>query len=166
MVPFVVVPVLVSEIPQLPELAHSPWELATWVIIGIVAIIAFWIWTEHRSTRSQIKDVSDMLCDVKGSTDIARTELRNDRPPEQNLRNQIDHLQRQNEILTELVKGQNTVLDEIRSRQNGHGRDIRGIRADVGQLRGEDRVIKDEHDDLVRRLNGFIRREHPGADPL
>lgn len=64
-------------------------------------------------------------------------------------------------------------LDEIRDmvkaisdRQVDQTRDIRGIRADVGELRGADRTARAEHDDLVRRLNAFIRREHPGADPL
>lgn len=64
-------------------------------------------------------------------------------------------------------------LDEIRdmvkvisARQIDQGRDIRGLRTDVGELRGEDRDARAAHDDLVRRLNAFIRREHPGADPL
>ena len=64
-------------------------------------------------------------------------------------------------------------LDEIRdmvkvisARQIDQGRDIRGLRTDVGELRGEDHDARAAHDDLVRRLNAFIRREHPGADPL
>lgn len=64
-------------------------------------------------------------------------------------------------------------LDEIRdtvkvisARQIDQGRDIRGLRTDVGELRCEDRDARAAHDDLVRRLNAFIRREHPGADPL
>ncbi|WP_142282890.1 DUF2746 domain-containing protein [Mycobacterium aquaticum] len=159
-----------ATVPELPELAHNPWELATWGIIGLVAVIAFWIWTEHRSTRSQIDKVG---ADVKA----VKRQVNNDHPEEENLRDQLDRMEaaqkaerasreaaqkRTDEKLDELNRRQ----AEMRERQIDHGQDISGIRDDVGSLRGEDRQIKQEHTDLVRRLNAFIRREHPGADPL
>ncbi|WAY18381.1 DUF2746 domain-containing protein [Mycolicibacterium fortuitum] len=76
----------------------------------------------------------------------------NDHITKSNLRDDIDEIR-------DLVK----VMSD---RQVDQSRDIRGLRKDVGELRGEDRAARTEHDDLVRRLNAFIRREHPGADPL
>lgn len=121
---------------------------------------------KRQEDRAVLDEVSKKVTDVTTDVKAVRRQVNNDHPEEENLRDQMDYMQRQNDLLTDLIKGQNTVLEEIKSRQDDHGRDIRGIRTDVGQLRGSDRVIKEEHDDLVRRLNGFIRREHPGADPL
>lgn len=76
----------------------------------------------------------------------------NDHISKSNLRDDIDEIR-------DLVK-------DMSDRQIAYGHDIRGIRADVGELRGADRDANTAHTDLVRRLNAFIRREHPGADPL
>lgn len=64
-------------------------------------------------------------------------------------------------------------LDEIRAivkdvsdRQVEHGRDIRGIRTDIGEMRGEARQDRQNLADLEGRVTRFARREHPGADPL
>lgn len=62
--------------------------------------------------------------------------------------------------------GRTAVLEEIQTRQNDQGRDIGGIRRDVGGLRGELREDRSNLPDLETRINGFIHREHPGADPL
>lgn len=76
----------------------------------------------------------------------------NDHISKSNLRDDIDEIR--------------DMLKDMSDRQVDQSRDIRGLRTDVGELRGEDRSARAEHADLVRRLNAFIRREHPGADPL
>lgn len=137
-------------------------------LVAAVAGVATAVITVRGQSKGKERREKDMavLKDVSANIQAVKRQVNNDHPEEDNLRDQMDRVERQNELLTELIQGQNTVLGEIKSRQNDHGRDIRGIRTDVGQLRGEDRIMKEEHDDLVRRLNGFIRREHPDADPL
>lgn len=85
-------------------------------------------------------------------TDEIHAQTVNDHISKSNLRDDIDEIR-------DLVK-------DMSDRQIAYGHDIRGIRADVGELRGADRDANTAHTDLVRRLNAFIRREHPGADPL
>ena len=76
-----------------------------------------------------------------------------------NLRDQVDAIQQ----AQKLNKGQ---LEEIRRYQVRQGRDISGIRDDFGGLRGALRADRSELRDLERRINAFIDREHPDADPL
>lgn len=89
---------------------------------------------------------------IDAKTNEIHEQTVNDHITKSNLRDDIDEIR-------DLVK----VMSD---RQVDQSRDIRGLRQDVGELRGEDRAARTEHDDLVRRLNAFIRREHPGADPL
>lgn len=46
------------------------------------------------------------------------------------------------------------------------GRDIGGIREDVGMIRGEAREDRQNLAQLEGRIAKFVRREHPGAEPL
>jgi predicted RNase H-like nuclease (RuvC/YqgF family) len=100
-----------------------------------------------------------VLDEVKKKVDVVRDEVKNDHPDNQNLRDQVDRMETMLASLTSNVT-------DIRERQIDHGRDIGGIRDDVGGLRGELRDERSNRRDLETRINGFIRREHPGADPL
>lgn len=83
----------------------------------------------------------------------------NDHAAKSNMRDDIDETR-------DLVKEMRELVKDISDRQVSQGHDIRGLRKDIGELRGEDRAAHANHADLVRRLNAFIRREHPDADPL
>ncbi len=89
---------------------------------------------------------------IDAKTNEIHEQTVNDHRGKSNMRDDVDEIR-------ELLK-------VVSDRQLDQSRDIRGIRTDVGELRGADRVAQQEHTDLVRRLNAFIRREHPGADPL
>lgn len=129
----------------------------------VSAILAGWVGIltvkGQRRGRERREEDREVLDDMAGKVDVVKREVRNDHGDDQNLRDQIDRME---QALTDLTG----VVEEVRGRQIHHGRDIGGIRADVGELRGADRDARADHDDLVRRLNSFIRREHPGADPL
>lgn len=105
--------------------------------------------------RDQDREVLD---DVAQKVDVVRDEVKNDHVDD-NLRDQIDRLESGMRHLTGTVS-------EIRARQIDHGNDIGGIRDDVGAVRGELRDDRGNLRDLETRINKFIRREHPGADPL
>ncbi|MFV8266505.1 hypothetical protein ACNQR9_26160 [Mycolicibacterium peregrinum] len=89
---------------------------------------------------------------IDAKTNEIHEQTVNDHRGKSNMRDDVDEIR--------------DLLKAVSDRQISQGHDIRGLRTDVGELRGEDRVARTEHDDLVRRLNAFIRREHPGADPL
>lgn len=89
---------------------------------------------------------------IDAKTNEIHEQTVNDHRGKSNMRDDVDEIR--------------DLLKAVSDRQISQGHDIRGLRTDVGELRGEDRAARTEHDDLVRRLNVFIRREHPGADPL
>lgn len=89
---------------------------------------------------------------IDAKTNEIHEQTVNDHRGKSNMRDDVDEIR--------------DLLKAVSDRQISQGHDIRGLRTDVGELRGEDRAAQTEHDDLVRRLNAFIRREHPGADPL
>ncbi|MDG5773971.1 DUF2746 domain-containing protein [Mycolicibacterium fortuitum] len=89
---------------------------------------------------------------IDAKTNEIHEQTVNDHRGKSNMRDDVDEIR--------------DLLKAVSDRQISQGHDIRGLRTDVGELRGEDRAARTEHDDLVRRLNAFIRREHPGADPL
>lgn len=92
---------------------------------------------------------------IDAKTNEIHEQTVNDHGAKSNMRDDIDEIR-------ELAK-------DISDRQVAQNRDIRGIRTDVGELRGADRDARADHDDLaqeVRRIQAFIRRQYPGADPL
>lgn len=130
----------------------SYWDLAGLLIVGLVVVTSAVVpaWIAARRTQSLHSDVTAMKKQVvNGHGDT----------PDQNMRVQMDRIEAKQELMAQQV-------GEVRDWQVEHGRDLRGLRQDVGVLRGEDRTAQAAHDDLVRRINAFIRREHPGADPL
>ncbi|ORA24882.1 hypothetical protein BST13_33435 [Mycobacterium aquaticum] len=154
-----------------------------WAFLGVIAFVASNLvitiigqrkGRERRSedreqltaTANKVEAVSKKVDTVTADVKVVRGEVKNDHPDDENMRDQLDRMEQQNKLLVQLVESQGVILQEVQERQDDHGRDIRGLRTDMGVLRGEDRDIKREHTDLVRRLNAFIRREHPHADPL
>lgn len=137
-------------------------------LVAAGASIAVVVLTVRGQKRGRAGRKSDrkVLDDVAEKVEVVRGEVKNDHPDEANLRDQIDRM----EYGLESVLG---FMHETQQRHisltrdiGGIRDDVGGIRKDVGELRGADRAARADHDDLVRRLNGFIRREHPGADPL
>ena len=118
--------ILMSELPDLPGLAHNPWELATWGIIGLVAVIAFWIWT----TRTQIKGVARELNDVHEHTvNTHKTNMRND----------IDDTK---DAAQAALKGVDQLIQEVQE-----------WRKDIGGIREELRADRAAHHDNVQRID-------------
>lgn len=76
----------------------------------------------------------------------------NDHALKSNLRDDVDEIR-------EIVK-------DMADRQISYGQDIRGIRTDVGELRGADREAARAQREFEQRVREAFRREHPGADPL
>ena len=116
------------------------------IILGVITV------------RGQRKGKERWKGDRKMLNDVHRQTV-NDHPEEENMREQLDRMEQQQRAL----RGD---VHEVRARQIDQGRDIGGIRDDVGGLRGEQRDDRGNLRDLETRINGFIRREHPGADPL
>ncbi|MEW2478744.1 DUF2746 domain-containing protein [Mycobacterium sp. NPDC049093] len=117
-----------------------------WGLPTLGTVIVGWL-----TVRGQIKGAARAR-KIDTKTAEIHEQTVNDHRGKSNLRDDLDEIR-------DMVK-------DISDRQLDQSRDIRGIRTDVGELRGADRDAHQEHTDLVRRLNAFIRREHPGADPL
>ena len=128
-------------------------DLAGMFIVALPSIIA--------AVGVIILNVITVRGQKRGRARAKRTDAKTDEIHEQTVN---DHRGRSNmrDDLDEI----RDMVKEVSDRQIGQTRDIRGLREDVGELRGEDRAAHANHADLVRRLNAFIRREHPGADPL
>ncbi|ORA23388.1 hypothetical protein [Mycobacterium aquaticum] len=127
-----------------------------------------------------------VLNDVKVNTEAVRDEVKNEHIDD-NLRHQLDRVEaaqklaaaeqkRTNEQFAEMNRRQaemNQRQADMRSRQIEHGRDINGLREDVGAvrddmggLRGELRDDRTNLREFKAGVNGFIKRVHPGEDPL
>lgn len=89
---------------------------------------------------------------IDAKTDEIHEQTVNDHMSKSNLRDDIDEIR-------ELVK-------DISDRQVDQSRDIRGLRQDVGELRGEDRSAARAQREFEQRVQAAFRREHPDADPL
>lgn len=57
------------------------------------------------------------------------------------------------------------LVRDIHEQQIGHGRDIRGIRTDIGELRGEARTLRADQRDHERRVQEAYRLAHPDLPP-
>ena len=113
-------------------------DLLGLLIVGLVVVTSAVVpaWITARRTRGLHSDVAEMKSQVVNS--------HGDRP-DQNLRVQ---------------------LDRIEARQHSTAGDIRGLRTDFGDLRGEVRDARRDHRDFEARVHTAYRREHPGAQPL
>lgn len=141
-------------------------------VLGVaIANLVIIVVGQRRGIKRRAED-REVLTDVKDNVAVVKEEVKNDHVDD-NLRVQMDRLERQNhrlerqnQRLLEVLEGQNSVLEEMQSRKDAQGRDIRGLRTDFGGLRGELRDQSEEHRSFVRRVIDFSRRNHPGADPL
>lgn len=121
-----------------PIEVDSYWDLAGLLIVGIVVVISAVVpaWIAARRTAGLHSDVVEMKKQVVNG---------HGDDPDQNLRIQ---------------------LDRIEARQDAAAADIRGLRKDFGELRGEVRDARSDHRDFEKRVHTAYRREHPGAQPL
>lgn len=121
------------------------------IVIGIVtlagALISAW------ATLRSRKDVRDV-----------REQVKNDHPS--NLRDDIDALHRSVKSTQESVELLAESFATFRRHLGDQGRDISGLRDEIGSLRKEARSDRDALAELEARLIRFIKREHPGAEPL
>ena len=100
----------------------------------------------------------DTLRDVQDQVSVVRREVKNDHPDDSNLRDQLDRMDVRLDEAIALVR-------DIHEQQIGHGRDIRGIRTDVGELRGEARTLRADQRDHERRVQEAYRLAHPDLPP-
>ncbi|MFA5607165.1 MAG: hypothetical protein WDA07_08255, partial [Leucobacter sp.] len=121
--------------------ATNAWGFAA-VVDTQLAVLASVVIGQQRG-RKTVREIRD-------NARIIRGEVKNDHPDDTNLRDDVD--------------GIRYLVKDVSDRQIAHGHDIRGIRSDVGELRGQHRQDRRDLADLETRIQQFIRREHPGAD--
>ena len=102
----------------------------------------------------------------KKSVNDVHKQTVNDHPEEENMRDQLDRMEK-------AQKRQDGLLLAMNQRSMEQGRDITGLREDVGAvredvggLRGELREDRGNLREFRSKVNGFIKRVHPGEDPL
>lgn len=127
------------------------------LVLGVlsvaVATAAVPVWVaNHKATKTERAKNAKTL-------EAIRHQVENDHPDDENMRDQIDRIERK-------IESQGVILQEIQDRQNDHGDDIRGMRTDMGGLRGELRDDRGELREFKTRVHDFVDREHPGAPPL
>lgn len=137
---------------------------STIAAIGVVYVSVITVRGQKRGRERRNEDRA-VLDGVAEKVDVVRDEVKNDHV-EDNLRDQVDRLERGLTRVIQLVEDNTQKTEHISRNVTEQGRDISGIRTDVGGLRGELRDDRGNLRDLETRINGFIRREHPGADPL
>ncbi|SRX93547.1 hypothetical protein MSP7336_01785 [Mycobacterium shimoidei] len=111
-------------------------ELAGLLITNIFAVVAIWL-HQHFQVGKVDKKV-DQVCEHTGEI---RQQVHNTHPMQPNLRDDIDYLKR--------------VVTNVADVQVDHGRDIRGLRQDLGGLRGE---LRDERETRRREVELLSRK--------
>lgn len=89
---------------------------------------------------------------IDAKTNEIHEQTVNDHRGRSNMRDDVDEIR-------ELLKA-------VSDRQISQGLDIRGLRTDVGDLRGEDRNAARAQREFEQRVQAAFRREHPGSPPL
>ncbi len=135
-------PLIVSNVPELPELAHNGWELATWVVGALAACVCVWFWTENRATRSQIKGVADTV-------DTVREHVVNDHEP--NLRDDIDEAKDNSAAARTNSEMALAHVDILIG-------EVREWRKENGGIREELRNDREMHREDIARLNRRLDR--------
>lgn len=135
------------------------------VLAGLVTNLVITIIGQRRGIKRRDED-REVLADLQCDTKAVRYQVNNDHPDEENLRDQLDRME-------DVQKRTNEHIAEMSRRQVAHGRDINGLREDVGAvrddvggLRGELRDDRTNLREFKAGVNGFIKRVHPGEDPL
>jgi hypothetical protein len=106
----------------------------------------------HDLFVSEISEVKDKISQVQGQVVNGHS----DAPP---MRADIDSVLIGVNLLAEKVEG---LSDLVRN----HGKDISGVRDDVGQLREEVRDVRHDHGTLERRILTWAKRERPHGEPF
>lgn len=112
----------------------------------------------QRRGRKRWASDRDTLRDVQDQVSVVAREVKNDHPDGSNLRDQLDRMDVRLDEAIALVR-------DIHEQQIGHGRDIRGIRTDVEELRGEARTLRADQRDHERRVQEAYRLAHPDLPP-
>ncbi|WP_396902676.1 DUF2746 domain-containing protein [Mycolicibacterium sp.] len=129
-----------------PTYEPSGWfGLAGYVVVGVVAVLvaAIGAWRGSKAIRQ-----------VSGDVGAVRTQVENDH--ESNMRDDLDRairIMEANAVTTELISQQ---IGEVHRHLTAHGRDIGGLRTEVGGLRGELRDERDARRDDFRELDRRI----------
>ncbi|MEX3649620.1 hypothetical protein [Mycolicibacterium porcinum] len=89
---------------------------------------------------------------IDAKTNEIHEQTVNDHRGRSNMRDDVDEIR-------ELLKA-------VSDRQISQGLDIRGLRTDVGDLRGEDHNAARAQREFEQRVQAAFRREHPGSPPL
>lgn len=89
---------------------------------------------------------------IDAKTNEIHEQTVNDHRGKSNMRDDVDEIR--------------DLLKAVSDRQISQGHDIRGLRTDVGELRGEDRNAARAQREFEQRVQAAFRREHPGSPPL
>lgn len=135
------------------------------VCVFLIANLALNVYGQRKGRERRDED-RGLFKQMDNKVDVIKGEIKNDHPDDANLRDQVDRIEIIATDLKAVVEDVRDLASETRDRFGDVADDISGLRKDVGGIRGETRNVRDDHTGLVRRLNDFIRREHPGADPL
>lgn len=118
------------------------------------------VWWGQRRHNDSVTDVKKDVTAVKGDVGAIRTQVENSH--QTNLRNDIDKLARlieSNTQTTELVSRQ---LGEVKQHVITHGKDIGGLRDEVGDVRGELRQERrnreKDNEELQRKIDGLAQQ--------
>ncbi|MFD7247929.1 DUF2746 domain-containing protein [Streptomyces massasporeus] len=120
-----------------PSYEPSGWfGLAGYIVIGVVVVLVAAIggWSTLRGSKA--------LRQVSGDVGAVRSQVENDH--DSNMRDDLDRairLMESNAATTKLISEQ---IGEVHRHLTAHGRDIGGLRTEIGGLRGE---LRDERDD-------------------
>ncbi|QDF19324.1 DUF2746 domain-containing protein [Mycolicibacterium fortuitum] len=136
-------------------------------LVGLVILtVGGWVtaWINGRNHRSEVRDIKGDVGDVKQQVQNSHNT---------NLRDDLDKVKQSQEDMKRMVESVEAGM-HLLSQQMGdlhryatsQGRDIGGIREDVGAMRGEirrDRTAREAFEHSVREAH---RKLHPEADPI
>lgn len=151
--------------PDVPDLAHDAWGLATWGIIAVIAVAVASVYFGMRMLSVQ-RGTHTAICAV-------RDQVENDHAPKPNMRDDIDTLKRGQDATQAAVEMLAEQMYLLRHQLAEFGKDIVGLRRDDGMIRGDlreraeaQRALETEMRALETRMVQAFRRAHPDAGPL
>lgn len=124
-----------------PSYEPSGWfGLGGYIVVGVVVVLvaAIGAWRGSKAIRQVSGDVRQ----VSGDVGAVRTQVENDH--DSNMRDDLDRAIRLMELNTATTNLISEQLGEVHRHLTAHGRDIGGLRTEIGGLRGE---LRDERED-------------------
>jgi uncharacterized protein YhaN len=130
--------------------------ISGWIGLGIKAVVDTRLnrrtAQESSETRKKVGEIGEVVDAVQGQVVNGHA----DAPP---LRADLDRVIAGVELLGEKLSGLTSLV-------LSHGDDIRGMRKDMSELRGEFRDTRSQQTDFEGRVQSFVKREYPDAKPI